>query len=578
MPVSSIQLQELKSIDFTKTALSDIQQEIIDFIINHPQHGDNFDNFFESDSGRMLLDTFAYIVKKLIVRADLIANEAYPATAQQDSSIIKVLKLIGYELRSFTQGQVFINVAFPQGRPAAEVNLGTEFGLETTDLAGNPVTFYLRQDGPKDYFNPVKIPLDVDGEAKTGLILNGYSGELRIDNIDREDVITKDVEIYTLNETPVVQDSVRVFYQDELGGTVEATQVDSFFNIAADATFVGYVVHYDEFNGAFVEFGDSDLVEVLPDNKNLQIYYTIGGGGSHNVVENVLNISDSFVVPTITGNETVVIDFSNPGKGFGGKDPETVQEAKRTAPLSLRTINRCVTEEDYAILLARQGLVMHSQILSPDDNRLYFPADSEIPLFHVFIYVTINRTITQMSDLLLSKQVNNTGRLIGGDSFDILSFLKVRRIVGIENVLRPNVFTRLFFNITIEYNSFLDSETIEADARTEIETLYTIKNMGYGRTVRLNDIITKIKTNVTGVFDVKIDRFRVQSFNQVLDTVSSPLFFRFLDETPLLNEVKNDITELPENYTAIFSEVPFLLDSFNDVEIVMVALTDDTVS
>ena len=74
---------------------------------------------------------------------------------------------------------------------------------------GNEVTFYVRKDGATDYLNPVTVEVDVDGKAKEGLILKAYSGELVIDNIDRSDLVSVDGEIYTLNESPVVQDSVR---------------------------------------------------------------------------------------------------------------------------------------------------------------------------------------------------------------------------------------------------------------------------------------------------------------------------------------------------------------------------------
>lgn len=573
MPIDKINLEELKAIDFTKTALADIKQEIIDYITDHPTYSDLWDNFYDSDSGKMILDTFAFIMRKLMIRIDLLANEAYPATAQQDNSIIKVLKLIGYELRSYTQAEVFINVGFPQGRPPAEIDFGTEYPLAATDLNGSNINFYMRSDGPTDYFNSVKVQLDIDGKAKTGLILKAYSGELRIENIDRGDIVSQDGEIYTLNETPVVQDSIRVFYFDASGVKQEAVETDSFFNVPQNVDYITFIPHFDEFRGAYIEFGDSDIVNILPDYKDLQIYYCVGGGSTHNIIENSIATTEVIVVPTLVTNQDVTVNLNNPGKGFGGQDPETVDEAKRTAPLSLRTVNRAVTEEDYAILLLKQGSVLHSQVLSPNDNRDYFPAEAKIPLFHVWIYVTLNKTIDAMDDLLLMKQVNEVGTLIGGDTYDILDYLNERRIVGIENVIKPTKYTRVFFNMTIEHGSFAVPEDVESLAREELNELYNIQNTGYWKKIRLNDIISKIKENVPGVLDVTIDKFRVKQYDQILDTVSSPYYFRFLNDNPGYIEVKDDTTLLPTNYESTFDEVTFLLDSFNDVQITKVAVS-----
>ena len=85
--LDKVSLEQLKSIDFTKTSLTDIKQELVDFITNHPDYSDKWDNFYDSDSGKMILDTFAYLCRKLLLRIDLTANENFPTTAQQASSV-----------------------------------------------------------------------------------------------------------------------------------------------------------------------------------------------------------------------------------------------------------------------------------------------------------------------------------------------------------------------------------------------------------------------------------------------------------------------------------------------------------
>ena len=222
-------------------------------------------------------------------------------------------------------------------------------------------------------------------------------------------------------------------------------------------------------------------------------------------------------------------------------------------------------------LLNRQGSVLHSKVLSPNDNIDYFPKGAQIPLFYVWIYVTLNRPIETMTDLLLSKQVDEVGKLIGGDVYDILEYLRTRRIVGIENTIKPTTYTRLFFELNIEYNKFSEVSQVEADIRDVMYELYQLNNTGYGNLVRLNTIISKIK-EVSGVFDVTVNWFKIKRFNQMVDVVSTPYYFKFIDDEPEYIDVEDSDTGLPENYQADYNEVVFMLDTDNDLSLNFVSV------
>lgn len=561
--IHTVQLEVLKGIDFIKTDLSSIKEELITFIKNDPEYSSTWDNFYDSDSGKILLDTFSFLMRKLLVRVDIQANETFPSTAQQEGNILKVLRLIGHELRSYSEATVFIDVKFPTVRPNVTINLGAEYALPATNTEGAEVKFYIRNN-QTDYFNSVIIPLDIDGKAKEGLILKAYSGELTVDKIDRSTIITGDNEIYTLNAYPVNQGSIRVFYIGNDNIEYEALEVNSFFNVPDTEARVPFIVRYDENQRASVVFGSNTLVKVLPDKKDITIYYTIGGGQVYNIVEKSINFADTFSTPTFLNANSVTVEFSNLGKGFGGKEPETVEEAQLTAPLALRTIDRTVTEQDYEILLRQQGSILHSRVLSPNDNRDYFPFDSKIPLFHVWIYVTLNRQINNMDDLLLTKQVREkTGTLIGGDSYDILQYLKTRRIVGIENVLKPSIYTRLFFRIKIRYNPIYDISVIENDSRDIMENTFSINNTGYERIIRSTTVKSKLK-RLNGVVDIYISEFKRQKFIQRLAPVNSNYFFNYTSNNPSIDNVETE-DDFGQYYEASFNEVIFILDSSTDV-------------
>ena len=60
-------------------------------------YGSKYWNDFEEDnSGRMLIEAFAYIVDLLLYYLDRQANETYLPTAKERQNLINICKLIGY--------------------------------------------------------------------------------------------------------------------------------------------------------------------------------------------------------------------------------------------------------------------------------------------------------------------------------------------------------------------------------------------------------------------------------------------------------------------------------------------------
>jgi len=559
--LQKIKLEELNQIDFTKIELEDVKEEIIDYLINHPDYNTKWDNFYDSDTGRLIVDTLVYLAKKIIVRTDLIANENFPSTAQQDSSKLKMIDLLGYELRSVTNATCYLRVTYPEGSPTLptgdKITIPLDFTIPAKSTEGRAINFYIRKDTFKGYTESAAIP-ESGGKAKQGIFLKAYSGDLIVETIDRSDIqVQRDNESYILTRYPVTQDSIRAFYPGETE-PIEVYQTDSFFNVSYTDTKIYFVVNYDEFNRATITFASSTLATLLPNAVNLDIYYCVGGGVTHNILEGSIDYTTTL---TTAGGETAVVNFSNVGKGYGGKDAETIENAAQIAPLSLRTINRAVTEQDYAILLAKQGGVMFSKILAPNNNSEYFPAGTGAPLFHVWIHVTPNKVINTMEDLLLTKVVSDDGYLIGGDAYDIVEYLSSRRIIGIENVLKPSEYTRLFFQFKITHNKFINYAEIESQIRTTLQNMLYITASGYEKTIRTLAITTEIK-KIKGVLDVEILEMRKQTFIQVLDAVSSNFYFRYSNDDPAEVVITDTV------YNAEYDEVVFLLNSTTDVELI----------
>lgn len=103
-----------------------------------------------NDPGVMLLELFAYMGDLILYYQDRIANESFLDTAVERSSVINLLRLIGYELRPAQPASVDLILLF---KPDIETDAHivtiddkAEFKTTTGPGGGDPVSFrYVRQ-------------------------------------------------------------------------------------------------------------------------------------------------------------------------------------------------------------------------------------------------------------------------------------------------------------------------------------------------------------------------------------------------------------------------------------------------
>jgi hypothetical protein len=107
----------------------------------------------------------------------------------------------------------------------------------------------------------------------------------------------------------------------------------------------------DNYN-ATVLFGDNNTGISPSENASYLVQYRIGGGTRGNIPNNYLNLT----VPVAVGTGQAAP--TNISKGTGGSNAETIEHAKRYAPLTFRRQDRLVTLEDYSVLLIRLLVTM----------------------------------------------------------------------------------------------------------------------------------------------------------------------------------------------------------------------------
>ena len=183
----------------------------------------------------------------------------------------------------------------------------------------------------------------VDSSSWTGVLLEGAFA-VQEGSFDQVDVLKSIV----LDESPVVQNSVQV-YVNENGTAAAYRQVESLFQTSSSDDRVFEVVYGNDY-AATIEFGNGTTGASPPTNSTYTVVYRVGGGSRGNIPNNYINTSLTLTRPNET---TVTATVAQSSIATGGADAETVDHAKKYAPLTFRTQNRLVSLDDYVAFANR---------------------------------------------------------------------------------------------------------------------------------------------------------------------------------------------------------------------------------
>jgi predicted phage baseplate assembly protein len=176
---------------------------------------------------------------------------------------------------------------------------------------------------------------------------------------------------FQLGSTPVLKGSLRLEIQESDEGFQPWTEVRDFFGSGPrDTHFVldrgtGTVLTGDGINGSI------PVAYVLnPDANVVARVYRVGGGRRGNVGARQIKT----LVTRIDGIDETAVGNLQPAAG--GRDEETLDQARKRAPRVIRSRERAVTAEDYEYLATQVGNVRRAKALALFHPR--FP-DVQVP-------------------------------------------------------------------------------------------------------------------------------------------------------------------------------------------------------
>lgn len=281
-------------------------------------------DFYPGDPGVVILESVAYVADLLSYLLDRVQNESYLITAQERSSVVDLLRLIGYELSPGSAASVPLQIVLEPGVTQKLIPAGYTVQSKATDTTP-ALRFEVLEDTLVVY--PGGEVIAVHGETVT---------EEEIGVSDGSASMSFDMDRFPIAISPNSTEPVEIFVSGQKWSLVESfidTEFDSqVFRLQIDEDGRGTVIFGDGVNGAIPLSGEV-----------VTATYRVGGG---EVGNSAGKDTLKYPVSDIGGIQSV----TNPVQPSGGKNRESIAEAKVLGPQSVRTLDRAVTLEDYEYL------------------------------------------------------------------------------------------------------------------------------------------------------------------------------------------------------------------------------------
>ena len=466
-------------INFAATDFLTLRNSLIDYA--KAVYPTDYKYFVESDLGMMFLELVAYMGSVMSMKADMLANENFLATANQRASVKKLLQLIGIRMKGPLSSAA-------DAKATTTTSIGTSKNMTIT-AANRTIETTSPEDGGSLTFTLYKVVNGlVDTVNTTGDIVCEESEAVGSDKkvfenlVLQEGALVKDsgsfaateaVKTIKLTKGPVVEGSVQVYVTADTASMNGAyTEVPNVYFASGSSDKIFEMIYDDSYNGTIV-FGDGSVGVSPEDTAAYTVFYRVGGGTRGNIAVDSLNSSIDATVNEVSESVTI----TNTSKGTGGANAETVDHAKKYAPLEFRRQDRLVTLEDYTVFantfISTFGTVGKA-------NAAVRKAYSSANVIDVY-------TLEKASDFQLQRATSNF-------KTQLLTAINKKKmatddIVIVDGLIRT---LDLVTTIRIDQADEENQDQIKAKVRDKILTYMNVDNRSFGEDFSVGEINRQI--------------------------------------------------------------------------------------
>lgn len=296
---------------------------------------------YRSGTGQMLIEFHAYVLNQLMWYVERAAQESYLPTARNRSSIINLVRLLGYQPKRAVSATGHVTFSIPL--PATKRIFIPKFTVVATSAG---VRYYVTQD----------MTLEI---GHTSVAVPIKQGERNESQISSDGALKQS---YSIQHTDVENSGLEVIVDG-----VTWTQVSSF--VLGDPTSRWYKVLVNMDDTLTVVFGDNITSKAPSAGSEILLRWFRSVGSAGNVyVSGAINSLLTTVFDE-SGARVSDISVSNSDAVMGGDEAESAEEIRDEAPRVFATGDRAVTKDDYIAILDNYPSVASSNVWGENEEN-----------------------------------------------------------------------------------------------------------------------------------------------------------------------------------------------------------------
>ena len=272
----------------------------------------------ESNIFILLISMFSGLVEQLNYYIDNMARESFISTARKFSSVVKLSRLIDYRIKSYLPSSTDLTMTFNNPIPGPQpftIPVGTIFSSRN-DLTFTSTKTVIAPVGATSVSIPVKQQI-----FNNSILLGTTSGVANEFFETNQSIVDGSLSIVINNELWQFRNTLGLSGPNDLHFTTNVTE-----------TGILIIIFGDDFNGKIPDANQSIFGN----------FYSTEGLEGNLPSNSIVTIESPLSYPSgITA--TVNNDFPS----TGGLDIEDITKIRKNTPLSVRTLDRAVTKQDY---------------------------------------------------------------------------------------------------------------------------------------------------------------------------------------------------------------------------------------
>jgi Baseplate J-like protein len=433
----------------------------------------------EADFGNILLQLSSHMGDIIGYYQDRVVNESFLGTAQERTSIIHHLRLIGYTLATAAPASAVLQVTVPGTVViAVTINKGDAFGTKSQKDKPSVRFEYTGETGLTiDFNDPSQYELINGKKIFTGIPIE--EGRLIKEEVigisdgtanQRFQLVHPRLILRSLGvSNSISKDTTLVSF---LGMTPQEWTLQESLAFSRESQH-DYVIEIDDQDRAFVIFGDGDFGAIPSAGSELRVSYRVGGGESGNVVAE--SIGSIIAAPQLA---LLGAKVSNPAAATGGADRESIQHAVNHAPSVFRSLKRAVTAEDYkALALDFKGV---GKVRAEKKN-----------------WNTVTLYVAPQGGGYISDVLKQ----------NLLAYFEDKRPLSTMVEVEDVDYVKIYISADIGIESYYSSQDIFDKVSTSVSDLLAFDNVDFGQTLYLSKFYEALEA-IEGVASVFISEFR----------------------------------------------------------------------